>query len=81
MVEFRWPAPASSTKIDFALPKSIFVELAGAGHLNSTIRHKIHQQAKVGAELLPGHESLRPVPSRLEKLKHLQAMVRIALFG
>jgi hypothetical protein len=49
--------------------------------LNSTIRQKIHQQAKAGAELLPGHETLHQEPSKLEKLKNLRAMIRIALFG
>ncbi|MEZ4287196.1 MAG: hypothetical protein R3A47_03425 [Polyangiales bacterium] len=66
---------------DFANVKSMFFELAGAGHLNETIRKKIHQQAKGGAQLLPGHEKLRAEPTRMEKLKNFAAMAKIALRG
>ncbi|MBW1907366.1 MAG: nuclear transport factor 2 family protein, partial [Deltaproteobacteria bacterium] len=77
--DFKWSWQRDF--FDFGNAKSIFIELAGGGHLNPTIREKIHRQAKAGAELLPGHETLRPEPGKLEKLKNLQAMVRIALFG
>jgi hypothetical protein len=77
--DFKWSWQRDF--FDFGNAKSIFIELAGAGHLNPTIRQKIHQQAKAGAELLPGHEKLHQEPSKLEKLKNLRAMIRIALFG
>jgi hypothetical protein len=77
--DFKWSWQRDF--FDFGNAKSIFIELAGAGHLNPTIRQKIHQQAKPGAALLPGHEKLHQEPSKLEKLKNLQAMIRIALFG
>lgn len=64
---------------DFGNTKSVFFELAGAGHLNPTIREKIRRQAK--GELLPGHHPIREEPGLLQKLKNVQALVRIALFG
>ena len=39
---------------DLANVKSVFFELAGAGHLNPVVREKIHLQAK--GKMLPGHD-------------------------
>ncbi|MDH3200427.1 MAG: hypothetical protein OEM15_05985 [Myxococcales bacterium] len=75
--DFKWSWQRDF--FDFGNAKAIFFELAGAGHLNSTIKEKIHRQAR--GEMLPGHERLRKEPGRLEKLKNFQALVRIALFG
>jgi hypothetical protein len=77
--DFKWSWQRDF--FDFGNVKATFIELAGAGHLNPTIRRKIHQQARPGADLLPGHEPLRPESSKLDKLKNLRAMIRIALFG
>lgn len=64
---------------DLGNAKAIFFELAGADKLNPVVRQKIHKQAR--GELLPGHEHLRPEPSKLRKARDFLAMVRIAVLG
>lgn len=64
---------------DLGNAKSIFFELAGAGHLNSVVKQKIHTQAKGG--LLPGHRRLHEEPSKMQSIKNTLAMVKIALTG
>ena len=75
--DFKWSWQRDF--FDLANVKSLFFELAGAGHLNPVIREKIHRQAK--GEMLPGHEKLREEPGRIEKVKNALALVRIAVFG
>lgn len=75
--DFKWSWQRDF--FDLANVKSIFFELAGAGHLNPVIREKVHRQAK--GEMLPGHEKLREEPGRIEKVKNALALVRIAVFG
>ncbi len=75
--DFKWSWQRDF--FDLANVKSLFFELAGAGHLNATIREKMHTQAM--GKLMPGHEKLREEPSRIEKIKNSLAIARIALFG
>ena len=75
--DFKWSWQRDF--FDFGNVKSMFFELAGAGHLNPVIREKIHRQAK--GEMLPGHERIREEPSRIERIKNSLALVRIALLG
>lgn len=64
---------------DLGNTKELFFELAGAGKLNPVVKQKIHLQAR--GKLLPGHSYLRAAPSKLERLRNLAAMVRIAVVG
>lgn len=64
---------------DFGNARETFMELAGMGVLNSTIKTKIQRQAR--GELLPGHVQLRPPLGPMKKFRNTMAMVKIALTG
>ncbi|MGJ8686177.1 MAG: hypothetical protein ACSHWQ_01770 [Spongiibacteraceae bacterium] len=75
--DFKWKWQRDF--FDLGNAKDCFFQLAGAGVLEPVVKEKIHLQAK--GVLMPGHQRLREEPSRMNKIRNMLSMIKIAATG